>query len=820
MRSLWQDLHYSARTLRNSPGFTLIAVVTLGLGMAVNTTVFSVINGVLRPLPVAHPEQLALLAMTQEGAPGFQSFSYPDFQDIRKQADGFSDVFAYHTALQGVAADGKLDVCILAMVSSNYFSALGIQPALGRFINPNEGQTPGSDPVFVLGYSYWQRRFGGDPKVIGKQVEINSRPVTIVGVAPPQFKGTFIFVEMDGYVPFSLGLATGKASVEQIWSSREERTLTLMGRLKPGVSIKQTQPALTTIAQRFAVQHPQIDKGIHIQAYPERLARPEPDPENELPTFAGAFSVLAILVLLVACFNIAGMFFVRASSRQREIGIRAALGAGRARLVRQHLMESALLAIFGGAAGLLLANWAAGFLSALPLGADFFITLDFEPDARVYAVALAAVFVSALLVGVLPALRVARGDLNAVLREGGRGAVGAPGRSAIRKILVGAQLAGCLLLLVVAGLFVRTLDKARRMDLGFNPDHLLNVSVRPAKTEFDEKQSNEFYRQLEARIAALPGVVSVTQAFFVPLGALTADEKVTIEGRPAEAGKQPPQIMYNTVTPSYFKTLQIRIESGRGFTDADNEKAPPVAVINQAMAAKFWPRENPLGKRFSINGEKGPFIEVIGITPTGQYEELFEDPKPFFFIPMAQQYKGLRNIQVRTSTPPETLKGAIEAQVRDLARDSAIPKAQTMMEAMQGVNGFFFYQFGAQLTGVMALLGLVLAIVGVYSMAAYTASQRTHEIGIRMALGAEPRDILNMVLRQSLVTVAVGVSVGLAAALAATQAISSLIVGVGATDPLTFISVVLLLSIISLIACWIPARRATRVDPLIALRHE
>jgi predicted permease len=823
MRSFWQDLRYAARTLRNSPGFTLIAVVTLGLGMAVNTTVFSVINGMLRPLPVPHPEQLIVLALTQDGTPGFLEFSHPDYQDVRRQAEGFSDIFAYSPALVTVNADGQLDRSLMSRVTSNYFSALGIEPTLGRLIAPTEGQAPGADPILVLGYSYWQKRFGGDPNVIGKQVQINGHPVTIVGVGPQRFKGTFAFMDMDGYVPFSVPVdSRGEPNnaTHKTWQNRQERTLSLLGRLNPGVSVDQAQAPLNVVARRLAEQHPDIHKGIRIDAYPERLARPEPDPDNTLPAVAAAFMVLAGLVLLVACFNIANVFLVRASARQREMGIRAALGAGRARLVKQYLTESLLLAILGGGAGLLLATWAAGFLSGLPLGTDFFITLDFDPDARVYAFALLAVLVTGLLVGILPALRVARRDVDIVLREGGRVSSDGPRRQFVRNTLVGAQLAGSLVLLIVAGLFVRSLNKAQQVDLGFNPDRILNLTIDPEQMGFNETQAREFYRQLDERIGALPGVASVAQAFMVPLAIISTEDPVTVEGRPPENGKQPPELMYNPVTPEYFETLQIPIESGRGFTDADNEKSPKVAVINRAMAVHFWPNENPLGKRFSLNGAKGPYIEVVGVVPTGKYKDLVEDPEPFFFLSLAQNYMGYRTIHVRTSVPTETLRREIEAQVRELAGGAPIALVQTMMQALQGVNGFWFYRFGAQLTGTMALLGLALAVVGVYSVVSFAVAQRTHEIGIRMALGAEPQDILKMVMRRSIVTVGVGLAIGLAAALAGTSLIADLIVGVQPTDPPTFVIVVLLLSAISLLACWIPARRATRVDPCTALRYE
>jgi len=826
MHSFWQDLRYAARTLRNSPGFTIIAIITLGLGMAVNTTIFSVINGVLlRPLPVPHAEQITVLAMKQDGAQDFQRFSYPDYLDIRQQAEVFTDVFAERLTLVGLTADKKGDHCVLSRVTGNYFSALGVQPAIGRLISPNEGQTPGADPILVLGYSYWRKRFAGDRNVVGKQVEINGHSVTIVGVAPKEFHGTYAIVDVDGFVPLSamIGSKAGDGTtVNDTWTHREERTLRVFGRLKPGVSVAQAQAPLHVIAQRLAEQHPDTNKGLNgIQVFPERLARPEPDPDNTLPAVSTAFMILAGLVLLVACFNIANVLLVRATVRQREMGIRAALGAGRARLVRQHLTESLLLALLGGSAGLLLASWAAGFLSSLPLGTDLPIQFDFQPDTRVYLFAFAAVLLTGVIVGIIPAMRVARSDINAILREGGRGSSDGPRRHIVRGTLVVAQVAGSLLLLIVAGLFIRSLDKAQQMYLGFNPDHILDLTVDPEQIGFNEMQGREFYYQINQRITALPGVVAVGQAFIVPMGVMSANDPVVAEGHPVELGKQPPDVMYNPVSPSYFDTLRIPLLSGRIFSEADSKAAPDVAVINQAMAAKFWPNENPVGKRFSAKGPNGPFKEVVGVVQTGKYKNVIEDPpEPFYYVPVDQNYISYRTIHVRTSVPPESLQRQIEAQVRELAPGIPISQVQTLSQALQGVNGFFFFRFGAQLTATMGLLGLILAVVGVYSVVSYAAAQRTHEIGIRMALGANPRDILNMVLRQSIGIVAVGIAIGLAAALAGTRAIANLIVGIKPTDPLTFGTVILLLAAIALVACWIPARRATRVSPLTALRYE
>ena len=718
--------------------------------------------------------------------------------------------------------DGKGDHALLSMVSNNYFAALGIKPALGRLILPSEGRTPGGDSVVVLGYSYWQKRFAGAKDVIGKQVKIGNRAATIVGVAPQGFRGTYSLVDMNGYFPFSAPLGGQEdpdLAVKHIWTDRSDRNISVLARLKPGIRARQAQSSVSAVAQRIQEQHPDIDKALSFAVYPEKLARPEPDTDNTLPFVAVAFTVLAALVLLVACISI--VLLVRATVRQREMGIRAALGAGRGRLIRQHLTESLLLALLGGAVGMLLASWAAGFLSTLPLGTDLPISFEVQPDGRVYLFALSAVLLTGLVVGIIPALRVARSDVNVILREGGRSASDGGRRYFVRNALVVVQLAGSMLLLIVAGLFMRSLGKAQGAYLGFNPDHVLNLSMDVQQAGLNPAQGKEFFRQLDERISALPGVVSTAQAFTIPMGVISADGLVIPDGHAAEVGRKPPSVMFNPVTPGYLKTLQIALKAGRIFTQADGEKAPKVAVINETMAKKLWPNESAEGKFFTLTQSSGDsHLQVVGIVQNNRYKSVVGEPESFFYVPLEQMYMEFRTVHVRSTVRPQTLAPQIEAEIHRLAPGVSATQVQTMGEALNGLNGFFFFRFGAQLSGAMGLLGLILAVVGVYSVVSYAASQRTHEIGIRMALGADPADILKMMLGRSLAVIGTGVAVGLLVALGATRTIASLLVGVSPSDPLTFAAVVLLLSTVALLACWIPARRATRVSPLVALRYE
>jgi predicted permease len=822
MHSFWQDMKYAMRSLRNSPSFAIIAIVTLGLGMAVNTAVFSIVNGLLlRTLPVPHAEQITVLAMKQQGAEGFQSFSYPDYLDIRGQAAESAEVFGYRTSLVSLISEGKGDHCVVSRVTGNYFSALGVKPALGRLILPSEGQSPGADPVLVLGYGYWRKRFGGDQGVIGKQVEVDGRAMTIVGVTPKDFQGTFAFLNMDGYIPISAvaGMAR-QTPVQETWTHREQRSVSLMARLKPRVDMQQARATLGVIAKRIAEQHPEADKGMTVEIFPERLARPEPDPDNTIPNVSLAFIVLAALVLLVACFNIANVLLVRATVRQREMAIRAAIGAGRARLVRQHLTESLVLAIVGGAAGLMMGWWASGFLSSLPLGTDLPITFNFQPDIHVYLFTLAAVVVTGAVVGIMPALRVARTDVNSMLREGGRGSSEGRRRHLVRNSLVMAQVAGSLLLLIVAGLFVRSAGKVRQIGLGFDPDQVIDVNIDVKQIGYTDEQGKAFFREAEERLRALPGVVSVGQAFSVPLGVMSADDRLMIEEHPVESGQPEPIVFYNTVSPDYFATLRIPLRRGRVFTNADSEKAAKVAIVNEAMAKKFWPNEEVLGRRFKIHQPDAQYMEVVGVVPNGKYKGIVEDPMPYFYVPFEQNYIPLRTIHIRTSVPPESLEPQIASQIHEIAPTLPLAGIRTLKQELEGINGYLFFHLGAQLTAAMGILGLILAVVGVYSVVSYAAVQRTHEIGIRMALGAKPQDILTMVLGQSLIVIGGGILIGLGAALAGTRLLASLLVGVTSSDPATFSIVVAALAMVALLACWLPARRATRVSPLVALRYE
>jgi len=819
MATLWQDVRYAFRMLTKSPLLTVIVVLTLALGIGANTAIFGIVNGiVLRPLPVKSPEQIMVLAAQAKGDTlGIFTLSYPQLVDLRKQADAFSDVFATQTNFGGLSYGGKANQFVYGYVTGNYFSSLGVQPALGRLFLPSEGEAGGKDPYIVLGYDFWQKKFGGDAGIIGKQALIDGQEATIIGVTPKGFQGTQFVLNLDGYIPLNM---QPTPTVPTFWTDRSSRGLAVLARLKPGVTLQQSQSSLNVVMARLAEQNAATDEGVTIRVVPERLARPQPFPNNVVPFIAGIFLVLAALVLLLACMNVANILMVRATMRQREMAIRAAMGASRWRLIRQMLTESIMLALFGGVGGLAVGVWASSAVGALIPAGRIPIRVDFGFDWRVFGYAMAAALFTGAIVGLWPAVRAGRADVNTVLQSGGRSDTAGAGRHRLRSVLVVAQVAGSLVLLIVAGLFVRSLMRAQHAYLGFEADHVLNLTLDPREVGYDETRTKTFYHDLEAKVRALPGVQSASLAFSVPMGPVQDGSLIYIEGQPPTPGQPAPIVIYNHVDEPYFDTMRIPLLRGRAFQENDSDKAPLVAVVNQAMALQFWPNQDPIGKRFSMKSSTGPFIEVVGVAADGKYIFIGWDKKPFFFVPLAQDYAAYRTLQVRSSLPPENMIAQMQDEVRALDSNMPVTDVETMRRSLSGGNGFFIFQVGAILAAAMGFLGLSLAMVGVYGVVSFAASQRTHEIGIRMALGAGRRDILRLVLQQGLALVIVGVVSGTVLAWALTRSMATILAGVSPTDALTYGTATLLLAAIGFWACYAPARRAMKLDPMVALRYE
>lgn len=818
----WQDLRFAARSLRKSPGFTAIVILTLALGIGTTTAIFSVANALFeRGLPVREPSRLLGLSFHQRGNLGLRHFSYPDFEDLRKQASFFSEMFACRIGLDGLKAGDRADQIITSFVTGNYFTALGLKPAVGRLILPGEGGMPGSDPALVLGYSYWQERFGGDPSIVGKHVEINGRALTVVGVAPRGFRGLYgAAINVQAYLPVNM------FSVEQRnegWTTdRTSRSLYIMGRLEPSASPDQVQASLDVIAGRLTQQYPKDWWDASIETYPVEAANTLYDPSRHPYRIAqlagGLFLAMAGLVLLVACFNVANILLVRATAREHEMAVRAALGASRSRILRQLLSESALLGVLGGAAGLALGSAASTMLRSIHFRIGVPVRLEFPFDWRVFAFSLGCSVLAGIVVGIVPAARAARADPGKSLHESGRNI--SSGHHYLRDALVVGQLAGSMVLLVVAGLFLRSFQEASRLELGFDPYHVLNLSLEPVQVGFDRDQGREFYKDLLTRARDLPGVQAASLAFTFPGSEYSEDERVYVEGRLPPPGQGGPTVADNSVSPRYFKTMGIPIVEGRGFEETDSQSAPRVAVVNQTMAREFWPDEDPIGRRFKLSSDSDTWIQIVGVVRDSRVQDLTGDVPPYFYLPLDQDYSQLVTLQVRTTGPPESMTRDLEQQIHTLAPGLPVFGVQTMEQALNGPNGFFHFWLGSALATALGLLGLLLAEVGVYGVMSYSASRRTHEIGIRVALGAEKINILQLVIGQGLRLTVIGMAIGIISALALTRFLASLLYGVKPTDPVTFVTVSLVLAGVALLACYIPARRAMCVDPLVALRYE
>jgi predicted permease len=824
LETLWQDIRYGLRMLRKSPGFTAIAVLTLTLGIGANTAIFSMVDWlVLRPIPGVQDSRRLVYLITEEKSGGYANgFSYPNFEDIRDQS---ASVFSYVAGIQpfqmdGLSADGKTMQIWTNYVTGDFFEMLGIKPALGRLILPSEGKVAGGDPVLVLSYDYWQAHFAGDPNIIGKRASINGQPVTIVGVTPKGFQGALAILHTDGYLPIGMASATLVNKRDFLVNRREGSEMLLLARLKPGASLATAQPALKVVAERLSHQYPAIDKWTAIRVSKLTAAPPgaNSDPSQPLVVITGLFLFLAGMVLLLACVNVANLLLVRAGVRTREMAVRAALGAARGRLMRQLFTECILLALLGCAGGIVFGIACSRALSSMSLGTAFPIVLDFGFNWRVFSYAFAAALLTGIVVGFVPAIRASRGNLNEVLHEGGRTASG--GRQRLRTTLVVAQVAGSLMLLIVAGLFVRSLQNVQHTNLGFDPSHVLNISMDPREAGYDAVKGSQFLRNLIERVRTLPGVQSASIAASVPTGLYSYGAELKIAGYQQPKDESQISVGENCVSPAYFETMSVPLLEGRDFHSSDDASAPHVAIINEAMAKKYWPGLDPIGRQFSIVDDPTHPVQVVGVAKNSVTGDISETIGPYMYLPFAQKYMTPATLQLRTKLAPQSMTSGILGIIRNLEPTMPTFDVQTMTEALDSPNGLMLFQWGAGLAGALGILGLILAVVGVYGVVSYAASQRTHEIGIRMALGAQPRQILKMILRQGLLIVAVGLVAGILAALGISQLVGSLLVGVGGWDPLTYAVVSLMLAVVALLACYIPARRAMGVDPMVALRYE
>jgi predicted permease len=819
-----RDVQYALRFLWTHKSFAVAAVLTLAIGLGANTALYGLLNAALRPLPLPHPERIVAIAaeVKDDNTGGFQySFSIEAMKDLQERAEPFSAVVGNMLRIGGLSAGGRASQFWFAAVSDNYFTGLGVTPGLGTlFTGPS-----GSPVHVVLGHTFWMKTFGGDPDVIGRPVRIDGSPAVITGVVAEPFRGTLMGVELDGYVTLDDYGALVPDVRRWLYHNRKARPLALFARLKPGVSLSEAQAAMDVLMRTLETEHADSDRGIGARVIPEPLARPMPmRAVNDAIPFVRFFGLaIAGLVLLLACTNVANLLLVRATAREREMAVRAALGATRARLVRQMVTEGLLLSGIGGLTGYVLGQWVTrAYVARLDLGADLPLRLDATFDVNVFLFSLGAAVVTGVVIGLWPAWRASRADARAALHDGGRSQSDGAHRQRLRRLLVVGQISGALALLAMAGLFVRTLASAQRMDLGFDAKHLVTVRLDPKQIGYDEDKTNEFYKTLQRRVAAWPDVTSVAVAFTTPMSYLIGGGSIYIEGQPASASSQPPASFMNHVGHDYFEVMGIPIVRGRAFVEDDERQhstTRKLAIINEAMAAKYWPGQDPIGRRFRAYNLNEPLLEIVGVARDSKYVLVFEAPRPYIYLPLVRDL-SLRTLHVRAAGQPAALAPRLVREINDLAPDLPIADLRTMNQSLAGIFGYLIFRVGAiQATG-MGVLGLMLALIGVYGVVSFGASLRTREIGIRVALGAQPRDILRLMLGQGLQLVTAGILVGLAASVAMARVLSRFLPLVDAADWITFAGVAAGLAALALWACYVPARRATRVPVMTALRHE
>jgi predicted permease len=835
METLWHDLRYGFRVLRASPGFAAVAVLSLALGIGANTSIFSVVNAaLLRPLPVTEPDRLVFVYNGNRADP-YGVSSYPDYLDYRDKNEVFSDLLAYSSITMSARGDDQADLISGLLVSGNFFDALGVRAELGRTFLPDEDKTPGSHPVAVISHGLWQRRFGGDARTVGQQLTLNGQAFTIVGVAPVGFEGAEILETNDIYVPAMMQAQvrpprsgfSGEMNPDLL-TRRGARWMTMIGRLKPNVTIQQAQAAMTAIADGLEQTYPEDNRNTIATLFP--VSKVDPRAYSQLISVAALLLAVVGIVLLIACANVANLLLARASARRKEIAIRLAMGASRARLVRQLLTESVLLSLAGGSLGLLLALWTTDVLkTASPPQGMFSFRLDSHLDVRVLAFTLLLSVATGMIFGLAPALQASRPDLLPALKDEASSAAPGLQRFSLRNFLVVAQVALSLVLLIGAGLFLRSLNNAQTINPGFDAAKILDAQLNINLLRYTKAQGQEFYRQLLERVEVLPGVESASLARVVPMSGSGRTSSLLIEGqqgpdsvfRSEGTGPDTPNSMSvssNVVGLNYLKTMGIALLEGRDFAGQDQEGAAPVVVVNQAFARQYFDDHEALGKHVSLRGARGPWCEIIGVAGDSKYRTLGETPRPIVYTALAQNHETGMTLHVRTIGSPTSVAAAVRHEVQSLDQNLPVTNLQPLTEVLAG--SLFAARMGAVLLAVFGLVALLLAAVGLYGLMSYGVSRRTREIGIRMALGAGTHSVLRLVLKEGLSLVGSGLVAGLIVAAAVTRLLASFLYGVSPLDATTFAAIPAVLLVVALLASYIPARRATKVDPMVALRYQ
>jgi len=807
-----QDLRFGLRMLRRNPGFSLLAILCLTLGIGANAAVFSWVEGILfRPYPaVAHQERLFAMAGTARGETGPTGISWPDLLDLQRNCKLVDEFIVTKITGTTLSIGDRAERTIGSIVSANYFDAIGVHPLLGRGFEPGEDSGRSAHPLTVISYQLWKERFHSDPQIIGKTQRLNGVLHTIVGVAPEGFYGTFVGWAMQFWVP---------ASMEEIFEAggykledRGARWIEAYARLKPGVTLEQAQQEISAVAQRLESSYPDTNRGRSIKLWP-LWQTPFNNAGTLLPTLEIMLAVV-VFVLLIACANVGNLLLVRSFARRHEMTVRLAIGAGRGRLLRQLFTEGLILSVFGAMGGLLAAHWCRhALVLLLPARAGVAMHLPGEIDWRVMALSAGVCLLATILLGLVPSLQTRKLDLAGALKTETVGVVGGGGRAWLRSGLVVVQVSLSFILLVGAGLLLQSLQRVRTASPGFSTHDVLFTTVDLVSAGYDAQRAKSFQDELINRVQALPGVESATFARVTPLGYGTySSTPIVVDGYQPPPDEQP-TAQYNEVGPNYFVTMGIPLVSGREFARSDDESAALVAVVNETMAAQYWRSGNPMGQRLQV---KGRWMQVVGVAKDAKYQSLREAPKPFFYVPRRQNFSIGGGLYIRTPLSPQSMATALAREVRALDPNLAPYEVISLQEQVDRSTSPQLV--AVTLVGILGGLALLLAAIGLYGVMSYAVSQSTRELGLRMALGAGASNVLHLVMSRGLVLTAGGVALGAAVALALTRLLGNLLYKVSPRDPLAFGSAFVVMAVASLAACFLPAWRATRTDPARALR--
>jgi putative ABC transport system permease protein len=814
------DLRHALRSLRRAPGFAAVTVLTLALGIGVNTSLFTLVDALfLQPLPVASPRELVMVMQRGDLLNVPYGHSYADYVDVRQGMSAFSALAAFMPTPVHLSAPGQTpERTWIEVVSPNYFELAKVTPAWGQLLRAGEGEAKSAAPTIVLSHRYWQRRFGGDPSVIGRMITLNGRGFTVIGVAPPRFSGLSWAMAVSGWVP-SGAVGTLLEGGDSFLTNRGAHAFRMMGRLAPGKTLAEARADMGLVSARMYAAYPDAHKGSKVIVASENRSRPDPSVAEFLPVFAAIFAAMVALVLFIACANVANLMLSRSVARHRDLTIRSALGARRLELVRLGIMESVVLAALAGLLGLVLARLSGQALAAFVPAGDIPVNTDHPWDWRVYVFTFLVSAAAGVAAGLWPALESSRVDLGETLKEGG-GPRSGFSRHPVLNLLVVGQVTLSVVILSCAALFWHSLSRMQGMALGFRTENILMMSLDLGLQQYGDERGRQFLDQLLQRTAALPGVRSATLTRHVPVDYGIQISEVATDGEIAGSKDGYVSTAFTAVGPGFFETTGTAIRRGRSLGAGDDERSPLVAVVNETMARTLWPGAEAVGKRFRF-GRDGRWMEVVGVAADGKYVMLAEAPRSYFYLALAQNYASPVTLMVRSAGDPSSLARPVQDVLRQMDPDLPVFNLRTMdRHVRESVFGLMPLRMAAAMAAIEGLLGLFLAVMGLYAVVSYAASRRVHEIGVRMALGARPRDVRGLVVRGGMRLALIGVAIGLLLAVGAGLALSHVLYGVERVAAGVLAPVAVLLLGVAALACYLPARRATRVDPVVALRCE